>query len=109
METADLWTLRRVLESWAGGPLKVKAKLSGNQLTYDGGDAFSLYSYEAFRTSPASPAEYFLEGSASITLEAMVERLGALKALLLAEGIQGQYDCVELDEVGSPVGDERSV
>ncbi len=107
IESGDFGLIRSVLEAWMGAPLKVKVKLSGEQLTYDD-EARSLYCYRAYTTNPAYD-EFLIEGRVNQGLGECRKHLEALIAVFQSHGVTSAFDYNEIDEAGETSGEQLSL
>ena len=107
IETGDFGLVRSVLEAWFGAPLKVKVKLTGEQLTSDDGTR-SIYCYRAFTTNP-SYEEFLIEGRVNLDLEECRKQLETLVAAFNSHGVTSGFDYHEIDEAGETSGEQHSL
>lgn len=107
IESGDFGLIRSVLEAWFGAPLRVKVKLTGEQLTSDDGDR-PLYCYRAYTTNPAYD-EFLIEGRFSLGLEECRKQLEALIAAFKSHGVTSGFDYHEIDEAGDISGEQLSL
>lgn len=107
IETGDFGLVHSVLEAWFGAPLKVKVKLTGEQLTYDD-DVRSLYCYRAYTTNPAYE-EFLVHGRVNLGLAACRQQLEALIAAFKSHNVTCGFDYNEIDEAGETSGEQHSL
>lgn len=107
IETGDFGLVRSVLEAWFGAPLKVKVKLTGEQLTFDD-DSRSLYCYRAYTTNP-NYDEFLIEGRVNQGLAECRTRLESLIAAFQSRGVTSGFDYNEIDEAGGTAGEQHSL
>lgn len=94
----DHTALARVLESWAGGPVRVALHFHGREIDYDG-ENLSIYAQPEVSRHAREPG-YLLSGTITATVTEAEERLRALSAAFGEAGIGCRLEYLIVDEDG---------
>jgi hypothetical protein len=106
--SGDFEVVKRILEEWLEPEaLKVKIRLSGEEITYET-EEFYLYCHNALGSEGVTPY-YLLEGNTSLGLDGTRDRLEALLSLCKSENVVGTFEYVEVNDDGDQVSEEFRV
>ncbi|SEF69425.1 hypothetical protein SAMN04489712_101852 [Thermomonospora echinospora] len=98
--------MARVLESWAGSPVRVALHLYGWEIDYDG-ENLSIYAQPEVSRHVHKPG-YLLSGTITATVTEAKERLRALSAAFGQVGIVCRLEYLIVDENGHVLQDRES-
>jgi hypothetical protein len=108
IETTDLGVILSGLREWLGAAeLEVRAKLSGEQISYEDFRT-ELFCYRSVSADGTGP-EFIVEGTIADTGEDALAFLSTLRAAFAKRSVNAEIDYNEIDDDGKATGESFSV